>query len=57
NVQATIRSQSLLLPAPNTCMLNANSLMFRSTGTGKFVTMFYGILDTETHRLAYCNAG
>lgn len=57
NVQATIRSQSLLLPAPNTCMQNANSLMFRSTGTGKFVTMFYGILDTESHRLSYCNAG
>ena len=57
NTQATIRGQSLLLKSPKDCIHNANQLMYYSTGLGKFVTLFYGILDTEKHQLVYCNAG
>ena len=57
NVQATIRSQTLLANSAKDCMKNANKLMFESTTPGKFVTMFYGILDTQNHTLSYCNAG
>ena len=32
-------------------------MLFRSTDTSKFVTLFFGILDAEQHTLTYCNAG
>lgn len=57
NIQAIIRSQTLSGVSPADCMQNANRLLFASTEPGKFVTMFYGILDTETHSLTFCNAG
>ena len=57
NVQATIRSQTFMIDSARRCMGNANKLMYESTDLGKFVTMFYGILDTDQHTLSYCNAG
>ncbi len=57
NVQATIRSQTLMIDSAKRCMGNANKLMFEKPDLDKFVTMFYGILDTDQHTLSYCNAG
>ncbi len=57
NVQATIRSQGRLAPDVGTCVAQSNDMLHASTDSDKFVTMFYGVLDTETHRLEYCNAG
>jgi sigma-B regulation protein RsbU (phosphoserine phosphatase) len=57
NIQATIRSQALITGSPKDNMGNANTLMFQSTSSEKFITMFYGILDTQHHTLTYCNAG
>jgi sigma-B regulation protein RsbU (phosphoserine phosphatase) len=57
NIQATIRNQTLVENPPNDCMKHANTLMFHSTGLGKFITLFYGILDTQQHTLTYSNAG
>lgn len=57
NTQATIRSQSLMNAQPAECMARANALLYRTTGPEKFVTMFYGILDTNAHVLTYSNAG
>ncbi len=57
NVQATIRSQSRLAPDPGACMARSNDMLHASTDSDKFVTMFYGVLDTRAHRLEYCNAG
>lgn len=57
NIQATIRSQTILTDSPKDCLANANSLMSQSIGVGKFITMFYGILDTYNHSIKYCNAG
>ncbi len=57
NTQATIRGQALLTASPKECMHTANLLMFKSTGLGKFVTLFYGILDYKNHMLTYSNAG
>lgn len=57
NIQATVRSQTLMTDSPKDSMVNANTLMFQSTDSGKFITMFYGILDTRQHTLTYCNAG
>lgn len=57
NVQATIRSQSRLAPDAGACVSRSNDMLHASTDSDKFVTMFYGVLDTQTHRLEYCNAG
>ncbi|MCC6395405.1 MAG: PP2C family protein-serine/threonine phosphatase [Bacteroidetes bacterium] len=57
NVQALLRSQSILHAPPQLCMRRANTLLLQSTGPEKFVTMFYGVLDLAHHTLTYVNAG
>ena len=57
NVQATIRSQGRTAPDAGSCVSRSNDMLHASTDSDKFVTMFYGVLDTRTHRLEYCNAG
>ena len=57
NVQATIRGQSRLAGDAERCVANSNDMLHASTDSDKFVTMFYGVLDTSTHCLEYCNAG
>ncbi len=57
NTQATIRSQTLANPVPSDCITKANTLLYRTTSAEKFVTLFYGILDSTTHEFVYCNAG
>lgn len=56
-VQATIRSQSLTgLPIAEQTG-HANRLLYDSTDSDKFVTMFYSSLDPSTGELRYTNAG
>ncbi len=57
NLQATLRGQTLLCDSAKVCLQRANKLLFESTSTEKFVTLFYGILDSEKHSLRFCNAG
>jgi sigma-B regulation protein RsbU (phosphoserine phosphatase) len=57
NLQATLRGQLLFCTSAKDCIRSANSMLFKSTDTSKFVTLFFGILDTEQHTLTYCNAG
>jgi sigma-B regulation protein RsbU (phosphoserine phosphatase) len=57
NTQATLRGQTLINPSPRECMERSNKLLHESTSPEKFVTVFYGILDTSTHQLSYSNAG
>lgn len=57
NVQATIRAYSKLNPAPSGCVKRSNDLLFDSTASDKFVTLFYGVLDARTHVFHYTNAG
>ncbi|MBP1655699.1 MAG: sigma-B regulation protein RsbU (phosphoserine phosphatase) [Bacteroidetes bacterium] len=57
NVQATLRSQSLLNPPPQLCIQRANTLLLQSTSPEKFVTLFYAVLNTMNHTLTYVNAG
>ena len=57
NLQATIRGQALFDADPEKCLERANKLLFRSTDSRTFVTLFYGILDTRKHSLSYANAG
>jgi len=57
NLQATLRGQTLLDIAPKECLRRSNTLLFRSTTSDKFATLFYGILDVSLHTLCFSNAG
>ncbi|MBM3298351.1 MAG: SpoIIE family protein phosphatase, partial [Deltaproteobacteria bacterium] len=57
NLQATVRGQALFVTDPQECLERANKLLFRSTDSRTFVSLFYGILDLRTHTLSYSNAG
>ncbi len=57
NLQATLRSQTLIDATPNESIGRSNRLLYRSTDPEKFATLFYGILDFANHSLTYSNAG
>jgi len=57
NLQAVIRGQALYNSTPMEYLERANNLLFHSTDSDKFVTLFYGILDTQKNTLQYVNAG
>lgn len=57
NVQAVMRSQALFEAPLEVFLQRANILLCRSTGAERFVTLFYGVLDPDTHSFEYVNAG
>ena len=57
NVQATIRSQNLAAASAAECIERSNRLLFQSTDSDRFVTLFYSVIETESKQLFYCNAG
>jgi sigma-B regulation protein RsbU (phosphoserine phosphatase) len=57
NLQAILRSQIMLRALPRKTMVRSNKLLYQSTSTEKFVTLFYSILDSKKHLLSYTNAG
>jgi phosphoserine phosphatase RsbU/P len=57
NVQATVRAYSRLDTSAANCTKHANDLLFRSTSSEKFVTLFYGVIDPQKNVLRYTNAG
>lgn len=57
NLQASLRSQTLINKETNICVQNINKLLYRNTEASKFATLFYGMLDYENHNICYCNAG
>jgi sigma-B regulation protein RsbU (phosphoserine phosphatase) len=57
NTQATIRGQSMITSSPAKSVANANRLLHHNTSMGKFVTLFYGLLDCHKFKINYCNAG
>ena len=56
-MQATIRSQNLAGASAAACIERSNRLLFQSTDSDKFVTLFYGVIETDSKQLDYCNAG
>jgi sigma-B regulation protein RsbU (phosphoserine phosphatase) len=57
NLQATLRSNVLSDIDACECLRRSNELIFRSTDSERFATLFYGVLDSRKHKLSYCNAG
>jgi serine phosphatase RsbU (regulator of sigma subunit)/HAMP domain-containing protein len=57
-VKNTIRAQAMDLgKTPAEVMSAANRVLFRESAPEMFATVFFGLLDTATGRLVYCNAG
>lgn len=57
NLQATIRGQGYFNATAKLCMERSNELIYQSTDKKTFISLFYGILDTQKHTLSYSNAG
>lgn len=57
NVQAALRTIApLRLPLPESTA-RINTLIHSNTGADKFITFFWGILDSRSHTFTYVNAG
>lgn len=52
-----MRATALRGLPPSECMNYANNLLGKDNVESMFVTAFYGILDLQTGKLTYCNAG
>lgn len=57
NLQATLRAQIFSDTSIKECICRSNRLLYHSTSSDKFVTLFCGLLDSEKHLLHFCNAG
>ncbi len=43
--------------SPAYCLSRANEIISRVSSSGKFITLFFGVLDAKEHTLTYSNAG
>jgi len=56
-VHASLRAEVRNRLCPSLVIANINQLIFSSTSSERFATVFYGELDPRSRRLVYCNAG
>jgi len=57
NVQASVRAFATESLAPSALCGRVNSVLCANIASGKFVTLFYGVLDAASGSLYYTNAG
>jgi sigma-B regulation protein RsbU (phosphoserine phosphatase) len=57
NVQASVRAFASESASPSWLCSRVNAVLCNNIASGKFVTLFYGVLDAERRRLEYTNAG
>jgi sigma-B regulation protein RsbU (phosphoserine phosphatase) len=57
NVQASVRAFAAETSSPAYVCSRINSVFCANIASGKFVTLFYGVLDASTRMLQYTNAG
>jgi len=57
NLQAAVRAACETSPEPSDLCDRVERLIGPNLPTNRFVTLFYGLLDTVDHTLRYCNAG
>jgi len=56
-VRAALRAQIANVYNLNEAINRINATVCRDSEVGEFVTLFYGVLDGNTRRFTYCNAG
>jgi sigma-B regulation protein RsbU (phosphoserine phosphatase) len=57
NVQASVRAFAGETASPSYVCSRINSVLCENLASGKFVTLFYGVLDASSRVLQYTNAG
>ena len=57
NLQATLKSLIGECTQPREVCTRANRILFDIMPANKFISFFYGVLDSKANRLTYCNAG
>lgn len=57
NLQGIIRSQSQLQRPAEDSLSRLNRQLYNSTEANHFATLFYSVLDAQSHELKYINAG
>jgi phosphoserine phosphatase RsbU/P len=57
NLQALVRAFAPSIPGPGELCAKLNEVLCGSIAPGKFVTLFYGVIDRETLTLRFENAG
>lgn len=57
SVQATVRAFAPDAESPASLCTRVNSVLCNNIASGKFVTMFYGVLDADKGTFEYSNAG
>jgi serine phosphatase RsbU (regulator of sigma subunit) len=56
-LHAALKSNEDVQRSPGEMMARINRLLFRSTSTEQFATLFYGVVDIESGNVRYANAG
>jgi len=57
NLQASVKAFAQRETSPAELCAKLNSVLCETVAPGKFVTLFYGVIDTQQRRLHYENAG
>jgi phosphoserine phosphatase RsbU/P len=57
NLQASLRGQTLMDIPCKDCVAFTNNLLYNSTDSNKFATLFYGVLHSSENKITFCNAG
>ena len=57
SLQAALKPLLAQRLAPSELCRRLNRILCELTPTGKFISFFYGVLDSKQNRLTYCNAG
>lgn len=57
NLQATLRSHLTTGKSSKEIITASNNLLYNSTESTKFATLFFGIINIASKEITYCNAG
>jgi len=57
NLQSLLHTFPQFNSSPSYCVKQANRIIQKATADGKFITLFFGILDPVNHIITYTNAG
>jgi phosphoserine phosphatase RsbU/P len=57
NLQAAVKVTAAHWVSPSEVCQRVNELACSNGASDKFISFFYGVLDLQTHRFAYCNCG
>ncbi len=57
NLQASLRGQAFIGNECKNSVSFANNILYHNTDPTRYATLFYALLNTNEHKITYCNAG